>query len=140
MTVFVDSDVVISSLLSTIGAAYLLLQNKTNKYFYISSISKQELERVCKDLSIKKDKLEKLINEKLKIVNVDMQIKDIKSKYGKYVYDINDAHIVAGAIFSKADFLITYNTKDYKIQKIKNDLNIIIFTPAMLLQYLRSLR
>ncbi|PIR80306.1 MAG: hypothetical protein COU25_00780 [Candidatus Levybacteria bacterium CG10_big_fil_rev_8_21_14_0_10_35_13] len=140
MTILVDSDVVISSLLSTTGASYLLLQKKIINSFYISSFSRQELEQVCERLDIKKDKLDSLIQKNLQIVKIDKQIKDIKNKYGKYVYDINDAHILAGAVFSKAGFIVSYNIKDYKIEKIRNDLNIIVFKPSMLIQYLRSLR
>ena len=140
MTIFVDSDVVISSLLSTTGASYLLLQKKIANSFYISSFSKQELEQVCERLDIKKDKLDSLIRKNLQIVEIDKQLKDIKNKYGKYVYDINDAHIVAAAVDCHAGFIISYNIKDYKIEKIRNDLNIIVFKPSMLLQYLRSLR
>lgn len=140
MTIFVDSDVVISSLLSTTGASYLLLQGKTTNSFYISSFSKQELKQVCERLDIKKDKLDSLIRKNLQIVKIDKQLRDIKNKYGKYVYDINDAHVLAGAVFSKASFIISYNIKDFKIEKIRNDLNIIVFKPSMLLQYLRSLR
>lgn len=140
MTIFVDSDVIISSLLSTTGASYLLLQEKTTNAFYISSISKQELEQVSDRLSIKKDKLNRLIRKNLQIVKIDKSLRDIKNKYGKYVYDIDDAHIVAAAVDCHAGFIISYNIKDYKIEKIRNVLNIIVFKPSTFLQYTRSLR
>lgn len=42
-------------------------------------------------------------------------------------------------IFVDVRFLITYNLSDYKIERIKDELGIIIITPGQLLQYLRSL-
>ena len=64
---------------------------------------------------------------------------EIKERYKDYVEDLNDAHIVAGAAESKAHFLITYNIRDFKIEKIKKDFDIIVLTPGMFLQYLRSI-
>ena len=60
--------------------------------------------------------------------------------FGQHSRDPNDAHIIAGAVKAKAQFLLTYNLKDYKIDKIKKDFGIIVTTPAKFLQYLRSLQ
>lgn len=53
--IFVDSDVVISSLISEKGAAYFLLNEQKSK-FVISNISKIELERIVSRLGIGEDK------------------------------------------------------------------------------------
>lgn len=136
--VFVDSDVIISSLLSKKGAAYLLL-NKGESKSIISNISKVELERVVDRLGIDKEKLQNLIRNKLKVIKLGQNLEKIKSDFQNYSYDPDDTHIIAGAKKAKAKFLLTYNIKDYKRQKIKDDFNIVVLTPAQYLQYLRSL-
>lgn len=138
MRTFIDSDVVISSLLSDSGAAYFLLQS-SSKELFISSTSKDEIEEVCKRLNIKSQKLVLLIGKKLKVVKISDMLEKIKNDFRKFVLDENDAHIIAGAVACKADFLLTYNLKDFKIEKIKEELGVIVMTPGSFLQYLRSL-
>ncbi len=125
MKVFVDSDVVISSLISNTGAASELINNL-------------DIKKIISNLSIKESEIVKLrlnINKPLPMLET-IVIDNVK-KYSTYSIDPNDAHIVAGADQAKVRFLITYNLKHYKIDKIKRDLNIIIMTPGMFLQYLR---
>ncbi|TSC86082.1 MAG: Uncharacterized protein G01um101416_732 [Microgenomates group bacterium Gr01-1014_16] len=126
MKVFVDSDVVISSLISDTGASAQLLKTNNEIKKIISNLSQKELEIVKARLKIDRPlpKLETII------------ISNIK-KYSIYSTDPNDAHIVAGAHQAKARFLITYNLKHYRIEKIKQDMNIIVMTPGTFLQYLR---
>ena len=138
MKVFVDSDVIISSLLSTKGASYLLLQHKDITPI-ISSYSNEEIEVVIERLNIQ-NKLFKPLKLKLHIVKLSLKIEKIKKNYHGYVTDADDAHIVAGATFAKTKFLITYNIRHFKKDKIKEDLNIIVLTPGQFLQYLRSLK
>ncbi len=137
--VFVDSDVVISSLLSTSGAAYLLLNKIENLEFIISSLSLKELKIITKRLGINEDKLDFLIQERLSMIpllgDFEKKIQFLK----QYVLDPDDAHIILGAKNSNANFLITYNTRHFKVDLINKDLNIIVLTPALFLQYLRSL-
>ena len=57
----------------------------------------------------------------------------------KYTRDANDSHIVAGAKMAKAQFLVTYNTKHFQVEKIQDELGITVLPPAFLLQYLLSL-
>lgn len=136
--VFVDSDVVISSLLSNIGAAYFLLQ-RANLGLFISNVSFAELKIVAKRLGIENEKLTSLVNARFTTVKLNKSLGEIKSHYKKYTHDENDAHIVAGAASAKAKFLITYNMRDFKIDNIKQDFGIICLRPAQFLQYLRSL-
>lgn len=67
----------------------------------------------------------------INIINLDNSIDD------KYVYDIDDSHIVMGAQKSNSKFLLTYNIKDYNIDLIKKDFDIIVFKPGIFIQYLR---
>ncbi|MBI5358733.1 hypothetical protein HZB69_03880 [Candidatus Amesbacteria bacterium] len=125
MKVFVDSDVIISSLISDTGVASELINNFDIKKV-VSNLSIKELEIVKTRLNINKPL------PKLETVTIDNVI-----KYSVYSIDPNDAYIVAGAKQAKVKFLITYNLKHYKIDKIKRELDIIIMTPGMFLQYLR---
>ena len=136
--VFVDSDVVISSLLSEKGAAFFLLnQNLAKLQFYISNFSAKEQKAVIKRLKISPEKHRRL-TKNLKIVRLKEPLSKIKSKYRSYVTDVNDAHIVAGAKTASAKFLITYNQKHFNEEKLKRDLDVILLTPAKFLQYLRG--
>lgn len=136
--VFVDSDVVISSLLSEKGAAYLLL-NEQKSNFVISNISKIELENIVERLNLEQNRLNQLIKKRLKVIKLKKELAEIKKDFKTYTTDANDTHILAGAIISKAKFLLTYNIKHFLRQKIKQDLGIIVFTPAQYMQYLRSI-
>ena len=139
MRIFVDSDVIISSFLSQSGAAYFLLGTASLQLF-ISSLSKKELETVVKRLGIESNMLTTLIENTLKVTMLLDSLPEIKESFKQYVLDENDAHILAGAKAAKADFLITYNVKDFKIDKIKKDLGILTLTPGNFLQYLRSIK
>ena len=139
MRIFVDSDVIISSFLSQLGAAHLLLST-TSLQLFISSFSKKELETVIQRLGIRSAMLTVLIEKNLEIATLTESLSEIKGSFKKYVLDENDAHILAGAKAAKADFLITYNVKDFKIEKIKKELGILTLTPGNFLQYLRSIK
>lgn len=137
MDVYCDSDVVISSLLSQTGAAHYLLY-KSSITPFVSSISLEELKKVIVRMNIDQESLVQLAKKRLRVVSIKQNISSIKAQYSSYVFDINDAHIIAGTKTAKVNFLLTYNLKHYKTTKLKNDFNIQVFTPAFFLQYLRS--
>ncbi len=56
------------------------------------------------------------------------------------VIDPNDAHILAGSKTAKAKFLVSYNIKHFMVDKIAEELKIVVLTPAKFLQYLRSIQ
>lgn len=136
--IFVDSDVVISSLISSAGASYFLLNQTSNLKFYISNISEKELTEVADRLKIDQIRLKNLLQNRFKKIRLE-QLEEIQVKYSKYAIDPNDIHIIAGAKVAGVSYLISYNTKDFKIDKIKADFNIAVMTPASFLQYLRSI-
>lgn len=138
LKIFVDSDVVISSMLSNTGAAYFLL-NKLSLNLFISNISVLELDRGVKKLNLNRDRLTGLIKNKLRVIKLRGTITNIKKNEEEYVFDKNDAHVVAGAKKAKANLILSYNIKDFNLSKLKQDFNIIVTTPAKLLQYLRSI-
>jgi len=136
--VFIDSDVVISSLISRKGAAHLLLNSKNLEYF-VSNLSIKELKIVTDRLDIDRLSLKNLIKNRFKLIELKETAKELKDKFNDYVSDVNDAHIIGGACEAGVKFLISYNIKDFNVDKIKKDFDIIVITPANFLQYLRSL-
>ncbi len=138
MKIFIDSDVIISSLLSPSGAAYMIINHPYKQVdSYISNFSLKEIKIVAKELKINQKKIDSLL-KKIKTINLELNNQIIKKKYHQYTNDINDAHIVAAAHQIKARFLVSYNLKDYFINRIKKDLEIIVLSPGFMLQYLRS--
>jgi predicted nucleic acid-binding protein len=137
---FVDSDVVISSLLSSSGAAFLLIHKTDDINLFISNLSQKELETVSSRLNLPIHELHLLFKNKLDIIQLKQTTQDAKKEYKEYVSDSNDAHIILGAKEAKVRFLITYNLKDFKIEKIKQNFNILVMTPGQFIQYLRSIQ
>ncbi|MBI2326261.1 PIN domain-containing protein [Candidatus Collierbacteria bacterium] len=138
MKIFIDSDVIVSSLISSSGASRILLYQE-DLIPIISSHSHSELTIVVKRMSLDQDLFEQLIQNRLKIIPLNRKTEDLKLEYQTYVTDINDAHIVAGAHAADVRYLITYNLRHFQIEKIKNKLNILTLTPSQFIQYLRSL-
>lgn len=137
--VFVDSDVVISSLLSTSGAAYTLLHETKEVELYLSNFSTLELKRVADRLQLDPKKLEKVISARFASVKINQSYEKAQEQFAHYVRDVNDAHIVAGAKVAQVTFLISYNIRHFKSEKLRQDFKIILLTPGLFLQYLRSL-
>jgi predicted nucleic acid-binding protein len=132
---FIDSDVIISSLLSQTGAAFALMRAPVHRF--ISNYSEDELAIVVDRLRISSKGLKKLIQDKFSIVQIDEPISMIRRQYTPFIADIGDAHIVCGAKRSQSRFLITYNTRHFHSERIQQKLDILGYTPAMMLQYLR---
>lgn len=137
MRLFIDSDVIVSSLLSDKGASSTLL-HLPNLDLIVSSLSVTEIKSVSQRLSINAGLVDNVIKNYLDVIQIKSDIAEIRGKYKSYVSDKNDTHIVAGAVEAKVEYLISYNLKDYNMQKIKEDFDIHMMTPGMFLQYLRS--
>lgn len=138
LTIFADSDVIISSLISQKGAAYLVIHSKQVKIF-ISNISVKELLIVVGRLNLEKISLINLIKERLQKINLSQKLREIKAQYKEYVFDLNNSHIIAAAVKSDVRFLISYNIRHFRREKIKRDFDMIVYTPAQFLQFIRSL-
>lgn len=134
--VFLDTDVVISALLSETGASYKLL-NDTRFKKIISKIIVKEINEVSRRENIRKDAV-RTITKKTKLTPLSLSKEKLLKMYSKYVFDAEDSHVVAGAYISKSDFLLTHNIRHYHVIKIKNDLGIKVIRPGEFLQYLRS--
>jgi predicted nucleic acid-binding protein len=137
--VFVDSDVIISSLIPKSGAAYTLLHDTSHIELYISNYSVLELRRVVGRLNISPEAFSKLIASRLNTIEVDLPYEKVQREFADYVRDPNDTHIVASAKESEAIFLVSYNIRHFVTEKIKEDFQVTLLTPGLFLQYLRSL-
>lgn len=137
--VFIDSDVVVSSLISTSGAAYMLLYNTQEVQLHVSNFSVLELKKVVDRLQLDSEKLQKVISTRLATVTVRQSYKDVQKEFARYVRGVDDAHIVASTKEAKATFLVSYNIRHFESEKLKQDFQIILLTPGLFLQYLRSL-
>lgn len=134
--VFLDTDAIISATLSHKGAAFQLMNHKQVEK-RISNLTTEEAQRTAAKLGIDNKDLQKRLTICTKF-DIKTSLKSIRKSYGSYVYDATDSHVLCGAVESKSQFLITYNLKDYKIDLIKRKFNIIVTTPGMFLQFVRS--
>ena len=136
--VFLDSDVVISSMMSKEGASRILTTGNELFLPIISDFSLKEVMRVAERLELPKS-IFKQVGDSLEVINIDCSFEKLKTDFSKYVLDMNDAHIVGSAANLNVGFLITYNLKHYKQEDIKADLKIITLTPGSFLQYIRGI-
>ncbi len=114
---------------------YLINQN----LFEIYSSNKQ-LEEIQKVIKRMKNKYQFQTELLINLYNKITIIKNLnENNYLKYVNDENDSFIVAQAIKIKANYLLTFNIKDYKIKILQDEFNINILKPGYFLQYLRNM-
>ncbi|OGK51648.1 putative toxin-antitoxin system toxin component, PIN family [Candidatus Roizmanbacteria bacterium RIFCSPLOWO2_01_FULL_41_22] len=134
--IFLDTDVIISALISSKGAAFTILNNQMLQKI-VSKYIVEEVTEVCRRLKISKQKQSTLKN--LTQISVQLKKEELMKTFAGYVLDQEDCHVVAGAVISGTKFLLTYNLKDYRTLKISNDLSVMVMSPGTFLQYLRSL-
>lgn len=135
--VFLDTDVIISGLLSKTGASFEIIKHPAVK----KTISKAvigEMAIVTKRLKIGSHKSRMLVKG-MSVVALGLTKSKLTKGYQQFVSDRQDCHVVAGAKVSKSNFLLTHNLKHYQVDKIKADLGIMVLKPGSFLQYLRSL-
>ena len=139
MRIVLDSDVVIAGLISSKGAGRFILKEFLHRkdFVFLSTVLQiKEIKKV-----FKRDKFVWKIEEKLwmKFKNKTLKVNPVNiKKFYPYVFDKKNAHILAAAVFGKACFLVTYNLRDYFIEKIKKDFDILVFNPGYLIQFCRQ--
>lgn len=135
--VFLDTDVVISALLSKTGASYEIIKNpKVIKI--VSKTVQKEIEEVIKKLNIDKQETNRILKN-ISVASLNLTKKEILEKYKKFVFDEKDSHVVAGANRVKSRFLLTHNLRHYQVDKINAEFGILVLKPGNFLQYLRGL-
>lgn len=129
--VFVDSSVLIAAAISSNGSARDLIKRSFRNEFKII-VSDLVLEETERNLRNKAPKALPALRFFLRIFNPEVVSpnKSLISKVSKII-DVKDAPIVAGAISSKADYLVSFDRKhllQYK-RKVEKSLKVKIVTP-----------
>ncbi len=107
--VFLDTDVIISALLSKTGASFEIIKNpKIDKI--VSTGIEREVAEVAKRLKIDRKDVKGVLKN-CKTISLGLIKKNIINKYSNHVLDKEDAHVVAGADLSESKFLLTHNIK-----------------------------
>ena len=139
MRIVLDSDVIIAGLISSKGAGRFILKEFLHRkdFVFLSTVLQiKEIKKV-----FKRDKFVWKIEEKLwmKFKNKTLKVNPVNiKKFYPYVFDKKDAYILAAAVCGKACFLVTYNLRNYFIEKIKEDFDILVFNPGYLIQFCRQ--
>ena len=133
--VFIDSSVLIAAAISSTGSARELLLNSFRDELKIV-ISDLVLEETQRNLSKKAPKALPALQLFLEVLNPEMvnPTKSLVRKVSK-VIEFKDAPIVAGAISSKVDYLVSFDRKhilQHK-QEIEENFKIKVVTPDELL-------
>lgn len=122
ITVFIDTSVILSACISKIGASALILgycrKNKIKGY-----ISKYVLSEIKRNAVQKLDESGKQrLNFYILQSNIDIVDNQTNGEIQicQKVINSKDAPILAAAIKNKADYLITYNTKDFLLPIVKD--------------------
>ena len=132
ITVFIDTSVLFSACLSKIGASALILgfcrKNKIKGY-----ISRYVLSEVKRNALQKLNQLGKqrlnfyVLQSNLNIVD-NPTLEEIK--ICQEVLNSKDAPILAAAVKNKVNYLITFNTRDFLLPKVKDFVKpLTILTP-----------
>lgn len=132
ITVFIDTSVIFPACLSKIGASALVLgycrKNKIKGY-----VSRYVLSEIKRNATQKFNQIEKqrlnyyILQSNLNIVS-NPTIQEIKAC--QEVINLKDAPILATAMKIKVNYLITFNTKDFLLPKVKKFVDpLIIMTP-----------
>lgn len=131
--VYLDTDTIIAAIIQPQGSTANLLKN-TQIIKYLSDTSRSEIAEVVRRKKLSEISSAQIINQ---CRPVNIKTPEI-TKVADYVSDLDDQHILASAVKSKSQFLLTYNLKHYSIGRIHKELGIIVLIPAKLLQHLRS--
>ena len=140
--IVIDTNVIFSSLLKSEGVTRLVLtlikQREDVEIFVPKSIYKEiqkyrfEIARRAKISTRLLDLFIKTIFDKITVVDVE---ESFLKRAKNYVRDKSDIPFVAVCLKTKSNFLLTFNTKDFKIDKLKR-VGIQVLTPVEFLSYL----
>lgn len=134
MKAFLDADVLFAALYSDKGSSRAVL-NLPDIELITSHACVEEAER---SLFLKYE-LRLLVQDTFPTVEINSFGKNF-AEYSHLVLDEYDRHVVAAAANTKANFLLTFNTKHYLKNKIEDELGIVVMQPKHLLFYLRNVQ
>lgn len=133
--IFLDSSALISGLNSPAGAAGLIISAFLAGDFFIY-ISDQVVEEVRRNIEFKfpllRENFLSFLLGKPRIIK-QPAIKEIRKSYN--IIHSDDAPILAAAIKSKPDFLITWDIKHFLKKEVISNVSFIIYTPKEFFQH-----
>ncbi len=137
MRVFFDASVIIASILSSTGGSALLIEYiKKGKIIGISSQTAIE-EVLEKEKKIKKTRKETEDFISMSGLMIRKSITTEEIEVYKDLVDIEDAHLIAGAILTKCDYLASLDKKHLLREEIgKKFLPLKIVAPGTLLEWM----
>ena len=133
LKIFLDTSVILSGLASDSGGSAKLLDAGKMKKFKLTATSYvfEEASRHLSKLNIPPQKLERLLSAKI-VKRIKDPPKNIASKFEKITYDIKDTPIIAGAVKSASDFLISLDKKHILTPEVKRAIKPInVCTPKV---------
>lgn len=138
MKIFLDTNVIFSAAMSDQGAAFEVFRiaKKIPLSLWTSDHCLKELHGIEKKISLEKTIHEFLKRHPLQIVRLKKSKNPLLLR--KYVFDRNDQHVVEAAVQVKAEFLITFNTKDFARELLFRDFHLQVLTQGYFLQWLRD--
>lgn len=129
--VYLNTDTIIAAIIQPHGSTANLLKN-SQIIKYLSDTSRSEITEVVHRKELSTTSSAQIIKQCQPVNTQKFKI----SKIADYVSDPGDQHILSSAVQSKSQFLLTYNLKHYKVDRIYKELGIIVLIPAKLLQYM----
>lgn len=142
LNVFLDASVILSGLASPTGGSYKILEAGRSKKFglFASKLVISEVGAHLSKVKVSPFELSKLVENKT-IRVVETPPLEFILKFTSLTLDPNDAHVLAGAVISGSDFLISLDKKHILTRKVKRFLSPIkVFSPRQFWRYLSHLR
>ncbi len=139
LRVFIDSNVLISGIASLTGASAAILNIGESNIIKIV-LCQQVLIESDRNIEKKFPALIYKFRDFIKKLNPDLALNPTVDEIKKILYLINqdDAPILACAIKSRIDYLVSLNIKHFKKNRIEKDFTIKVVTPGEFLYEFRK--
>lgn len=135
LKLFIDASVFIAASASHTGGSAFILQ-ACQKSIYKAVSAKLVLQEAKKNIAQKLDKkVLKRFYKLVKTLSLEIQPTIKSSMEYRGIIEAKDAHVLAGAIESQSDYLITLDRKHFFTSKIQQaNFSVIIVTPKDFIQ------
>ncbi len=138
LTVFLDASAILSGLISPAGGSGKLLAAGTKKKTKLIATEKiiREVAGNLNKVNVQAKTLEGLLSSRIiQVINTPSEEKIVK--FMPIINDPDDAHVLAGAVHSKATILISLDKKYILVPKVKKALKPIkVFQPKQFWEWL----
>lgn len=138
--VFFDASVIFSAIYSHLGASYELcpfVRNGKIIGFTTQTVIEEVIDNIGKLKRLNKESIRQFIKQYKFIVREAITVDEIKPYIG--IVEKKDAHVLAGAILTHTDYLVTLDKKHIDNTAIKSKIsNLKITSPGELLLLIKS--